>query len=374
MKLIHCADLHLDAPMNSFLNPDQARVRREEILYTFSRMAEYAEQAGVRAVLISGDLFDRQRVLKRTANLVSDIISAHPSVLFFYLRGNHDADNVFGGGPLPKNLRLFSDSWTYYALPFNPTWEDDLAEVAVAGLELTEENQENADEMLVLKNTRFNIVMLHGQLADGAAGGRKDTVNLRAFRNCSIDYMALGHLHSYQEGVLDARGVYVYPGALEGRGFDECGEKGFVLLEIDEETLKCSHTFVPFASRTIVSEDIDITGCMRTQEVRNAIEKHLQEHPVPETAIVRFCLTGTLDVESEKDLSYLQTVYQSRYYYFRLEDRTKLTLDPSQYLNDISLKGEFVRRVSQASDLSEKDRMEIIRLGLQAIAGEEIEG
>ena len=54
----------------------------------------------------------------------------------------------------------------------------------------------------------------------------------------NIDYLALGHIHKYKQAELDQRGVYCYSGCLEGRGFDECGEKGFVLLDIDEESLK----------------------------------------------------------------------------------------------------------------------------------------
>ncbi len=64
-----------------------------------------------------------------------------------------------------------------------------------------------------------------------------------------IDYLALGHIHSYKKERLDDRGVYCYSGCLEGRGFDECGEKGFVLLDITEGKI---HTeFVPIAKRML---------------------------------------------------------------------------------------------------------------------------
>ena len=40
MKLIHCADLHLDACMESGLSREKAAQRRLEILRTFTRMVE----------------------------------------------------------------------------------------------------------------------------------------------------------------------------------------------------------------------------------------------------------------------------------------------------------------------------------------------
>ena len=42
MKLIHCADLHLDSKMESIMPTDLAKIRKVEILDTFRRMIDYA--------------------------------------------------------------------------------------------------------------------------------------------------------------------------------------------------------------------------------------------------------------------------------------------------------------------------------------------
>ena len=44
MKLIHCADLHLDSRMESGLSSEKAQERRLELLRTFTRMVEQAEE------------------------------------------------------------------------------------------------------------------------------------------------------------------------------------------------------------------------------------------------------------------------------------------------------------------------------------------
>ncbi len=44
MKIIHCADLHLDSQMTANLTKEQARERKREIIRTFTRMVEYAEK------------------------------------------------------------------------------------------------------------------------------------------------------------------------------------------------------------------------------------------------------------------------------------------------------------------------------------------
>ncbi len=58
MKLIHCADIHLDSPMQTHMTAQQASVRNTEMLQSFVRLTEFAQERAVRAVLIAGDLFD----------------------------------------------------------------------------------------------------------------------------------------------------------------------------------------------------------------------------------------------------------------------------------------------------------------------------
>ena len=48
-----------------------------------------------------------------------------------------------------------------------------------------------------------------------------------------------------------------------------------------------------------------------------------------------------------------------------------MRIDPNDYKNDISLKGEFICLVL-ASDASDEDKAAMIRTGLQALTGEEI--
>ena len=44
----------------------------------------------------------------------------------------------------------------------------------------------------------------------------------------------------------------------------------------------------------------------------------------------------------------------------------------SRYAYDASLKGEYVRMIEASTDISDSDKPEVIRMGLKAIAGEDI--
>ena len=364
MKIIHCADLHLDSKMNSNFDRIKAKERKGEILHTFERMVEYASEQGVDAILIAGDLFDTRNISASVRNTVLFSIKDHPLITFYYLRGNHDADNFLSGlEQIPENLKLFGSQWLSYRQ----------GDVVISGVELSYENAGSAYVSLVLNAQDFNIVMLHGQESESNAQDKTASIHLKALKNKGIDYLALGHIHGYKKGALDARGIYCYPGCLEGRGFDECGSHGFVVMDIDPLSRMYTHTFVPFARRTLSAVTVDITGCDTTAQMAARISSSLQEAGCRTEDLVKIILTGALDVEVEKDVDYLLARYSDQYYFVKIYDETYLKIETENYLLDKSLKGEFARLVMGDTSISEEDKKRIIRYGFQAIAGEEVQ-
>jgi DNA repair exonuclease SbcCD nuclease subunit len=220
---------------------------------------------------------------------------------------------------------------------------------------------------------RFNIVMLHGQEAEGASGDKAEIINLKELRNKGIDYLALGHIHAYKKSRLDERGIYCYPGCLEGRGFDECGEHGFVVIDVDEVTRRYTHEFIPFARRKLYTIDVDVTGCGTTAQMISKATADVESVCRDRDSLIKVVLKGELDVECEKDVDYILSVFKDKYYFAKIYDETSLKIDVTDYMLDESLKGEFVRQVLSDASISEEDQKIIIRYGLQAIAGEEIQ-
>lgn len=366
MKLIHCADLHLDSKMNANLDKESAKERRGEILHTFERMIAYASQNKISAILIAGDMFDTKNISATTRNTVLYHIAGHAEITFYYLKGNHDSDNFLSGlEEIPQNLKLFGPQWTAYS-------EAD-GKISVSGIELSSENAESAYVSLVLDSRKFNIVMLHGQESEGAAKDKAEVINLKALRNKGIDYLALGHIHAYKKEQLDARGIYCYSGCLEGRGFDECGEHGFAVIDVDEETGRYTHEFVPFAQRKLYTVEVDVTGCQTTAEMVERTAVELQNTGCEEESLVKIVLKGMLDVACEKDVSYFLSRFRMHYYFVKVYDDTALKIDIEDYMLDESLKGEYVRQVMGDDSIPEEEKKIIIRYGLQAIAGEEVQ-
>ena len=350
MRLIHCADLHLDSKMEANLPASQARERKAELLGTFARLVAFARQQQADGVLICGDLFDTERVSAKTLRQVLDMMAKAADVEFFWLRGNHDGNLL--GGELPENVRIFEENWTCYRR----------GGVVIAGLE--PENWETMYEDLKLPENTVNIVLLHGQVSTQPG---EDLIALPKLRGRNIDYLALGHLHSYRKEALDDRGSWCYCGCLEGRGFDECGQKGFVLLDIENGSVKT--TFVPFASRQLHEVAVDITDCIRITHLQTAMEQAAAG--IGPDAMVKFTLTGTYTPETQMDRTYLTRYFGQKFYFVKIKDESRFRIDPGSYEHDISLKGEFIRLV-MASGKTEEEKGRIICAGLQALAGEEV--
>lgn len=361
MKLIHCADLHLDAKMTSNLDGERARERRQELLLTFRRMVSYAAKNGVSGILIAGDLFDGATILKTTRNVVLREIEEHPEVVFYYLKGNHDTDRFLAGlETLPSNLKLFGQEWTCYVAG---------ERVRIYGVELTKENAQAVYDSFVADAGKINLVMLHGQESETGSKDKSQVIRLRALQNRGIDYLALGHIHSYKMAPLDARGRYCYPGCLEGRGFDECGSHGFVVLDIDEAAGEIASRFVPFASRLLHTVMVDVTGCMESSQMAEKIENALRQGDYGGGSLIKLVLTGTLAVECEKNIAYLKKLFEPEFYFLKISDETQFYIDPEDYRMDVSLRGEFIRAVEAAEDVSDEDKSTIIRYGLQILDG-----
>ena len=361
LRILHCADLHLGARMTTHLDAKRAKERREELLLTFGNLVDTASRLQVRAVLLVGDLFDTAHVTHSTRSYVGQRIAEHPEMLFLYVCGNHDRDvpPIFPDDCIPPNwVDLSGESWTSVPLVHD-------------GVSLTISGTSGFDRTMydsVPTVDGVHIVMLHGQIAQTASVGQ-DVVSLPRLAGKNIDYLALGHEHSYRTDRLDAHGVWCYSGCPEGRGFDECGEKGAVLLEIAPDS-SIKQEFLPIARRTLHRLPVNVTP----EDDARAIELRMQDMvgPVPAQDMVLVELQGERLPECEVDTGRLLLWLKERFFAAKLEDRTTLSLRPEDYMYDASLKGEFIRTV-MASKLSSAERDRVILCGLRALRGEEAE-
>lgn len=357
MKFIHCADLHIDSKIVE-LSAAKSKIRREEILRSFERMVDFAASEKVRAIIIAGDLFDTSKITVKTKGTVLYTIKTHPDIDFLYLSGNHDESNFIDDlERLPSNLKIFGNEWTYCY------YEN----VVIAGVRFDGKNNNSIYDTLNFPHDTKNIAVLHGQIAGYKSNVNAEVISLPLLKDKKIDYLALGHIHSYAEGKIDDRGKYAYCGCLNGRGFDELGEKGFVLIDTDGKGVSTS--FVPFSDRQLFDFEYDVSGKSDWFAVREDIISLLREN-YPETSLIKVIIKGVHDADFEVDKTGLTTRLEEIFFFAKVYDRTELKIKIEDYADDKSLKGEFIRCVLD-SDISSEMKNKVIMCGLSALKGEE---
>ncbi len=357
MKFIHCADLHLDSKMDGFPS-DKSKLRREEIVRTFERLADYANENGVKAVIIAGDMFDTSRITVKTREVVLHVFEKYQNVDFIYLSGNHDDVNFISSmNELPTNLKIIGKDWTSF----------EYGNVVVTGTILTSLNKKTAYDTLILDPEKVNIVTLHGQVAGYNSNELSEIINIPALKEKNIDYIALGHIHSYVKAKIDDRGVYSYSGCLDGRGFDELGDKGFVLIDVDGKNVQSE--FVKFSSRTLHEVEFNVDGYQTWYSAMDMFLTRILDN-YDRDCLIKVVLKGEHKPDFFIDKDQFAKRLNEKFFFAKVYDKTELKVSTEDYINDKSVRGEFVRSVWE-SDLSAQEKRRVILCGLNALKGEE---
>ena len=218
----------------------------------------------------------------------------------------------------------------------------------------------------------INIVTLHGQENEYKGKDKTEIIPISELRGRGIDYLALGHVHEYKLKTLDSRGVYCYPGCLEGRGFDECGDHGFVLLDVDEEKGDIIPSFVDFAYRKLHTMDVDITGLDNSGEIIEKVKKDLLSNRYSERDMIKIRLIGNVDENAEVNENLIATAVMDDFFFVKAKNESRVSVDFRKYALDESLKGFFIRLVEEDDEIDEETKGQIVRMGLRALSGEEI--
>ena len=338
MKILHGADLHLDSPMTA--TPEL----REVLLSVPDRLAQLCRHEGCDAVLLAGDLFDG-KWSRRSLNALRQALEKM-AVPVFISPGNHDflaADSPYLAEKWPENVHIFTSKvMSSLAVP-----ELDLR-VYGAGY-----HSMDCDALLegfcAEGLERYHVGLLHGDPT------RVDSpycpVTTAQVRESGLHYLALGHVHKDGQ-LLSGETLCAWPGCPMGRGYDEPGEKGVLIVTL-EDTVQTK--FVPLN-----------LPCFHDMEV--AVDALGEVLPaVGNEDYYRITLIG----ESEPlDLENLRREY-ARFPNLELRDYTVPLQDIWGNAEEDSLEGAFFRILRRCEDEALRNRA--AKIARQLLDGQEVE-
>ena len=350
-KVIHAADLHLDAPFSGLADGNMAAVRREEIRMSFAKIISLAERAD--ALIVSGDMFEGAAVSRTTLEFIRKQFARIQNTPVFICAGNHDPllqSSVYCTFDFGENVHIFGTE--------PECIETDMADFYGVSFASNNDDRVLLPAFSVQNPEKLNILVMHGNLA----GEGYNPMTLADIAASGMDYIALGHIHKGSGLMKSGNTYYAYPGCHEGRGFDETGAKGVLALELAKREV--SAEFVPVQERMYIEETIDISGADSYDDIMEKVqaafcgEKHLY----------RFILTG----ETSFPLSTAVIEEKLGAFSVCVKDQTKPAQDLEKLQKEFSLKGLFVKHAMEEQNKVSQELFEAaLKIGLNLIEKEE---
>ena len=246
IKLLHSADWHLDAPMTGH-SREQVEFLHRELRKVPEKIVKLAKAQGCDLMLLAGDLFDGAASAETIRLVQATLADAEMPV--FIAPGNHDfisPDSPYTKEGWPENVHIFQ----------NPKLE----EVALPQLDcrIYGAGYQAMDCPALLKGfqaagqERWHLGVLHGEAE--ASGSAYCPISRDQIRSSALDYLALGHIHK-GSSLRTGETLCAWPGCPMGRGFDELGAKGVILVTLDEEV---SASFQPLDTPRFYDEDVEV--------------------------------------------------------------------------------------------------------------------
>lgn len=348
MKFIHTADLHLGVKPEAGIKYTKDRPR--EIWDTFRKLLEQCEKEQTDLLLISGDLFHRQPLLRELKELDSMFAGlSHTKVVF--IAGNHD---YLKANSMYRNFR-----WTDNVVPLlgGRLLKVEFPELktAVSGFSYQEREMSGGIrvEWKCVRSMENEILLLHGGDASHLSF-KKAEVDLLGY-----DYTALGHIHKADQEMI---GKCRYSGALEPTDPNDTGKHGYVAGTMENGEVETQ--FIPFARREYIHVDVqvnpEITGHRLLEMLKEQIRKYGKEN------MYRFTLTGFRDPDIRFDIG----VKDAGDGVIDIRDLTKPAYDFEKLCaaNEHNLLGRFIRSFLDKKG-NDEDKISEMALyeGVQAI-------
>jgi len=357
LKLLHTADVHLDARFPG-LGPLDRR-RRDDFSRTFRRLIDLAIAEQVDLFVVAGDLFDTPQPAAAAISLVRAELKrlVDHGILPVLLPGTHDS--LYGGGvyaehrfadcvvldsPLtngPRTLALPGGDLHLYGLPY--LGGDSTSLLA------TLQRQDRPG---------LHLGILHGSLQGSPEWEYRDKdlpFSREQLIGWDLDYVALGHYHREAQG----RVFGAYPGSPEGKRFGEDGERYALLVELEPRQVRI--TAHPVQGRRLASRQLDVGAYAGRDELLEAVAAMADAD-----LLLRLTLHGSCD--EPLDPGWIKDRLDERFYYLEIED-CSCFLDSAlagRLAGEESIRGRCVQRMRSLLSQHPEQR-EVIELALREV-------
>lgn len=351
MRFMHIADIHLGAV------PDKGQpwsgIREEEIWKSFRRALQEARREQVDLLLIAGDLFHRQPLL-RDLKEVNYLLGSLKGIQVVFIAGNHDylkrgsayqtfqwEENItFLGGRQCECVHFPRLHTTVYGLSY---YEKEIREPLY-------------DEMKPDPVEGCHILLAHG------GDDQHIPIDKRKLLKSGFDYIALGHIH---KPWCLAENRMAYAGALEPLDVNDTGAHGYILGEY--RSGKVRTRFVPFASREYIHVEVESQNGSTDFSMREQLGKMIESYG--KNHIYKVYLRGFRD----PDIRYHTENWKELGNILEIVDETEPSYDFKELLrlHGDDVVGRYIKKLWEGEGAEKHTvRQQALYYGIQAMLSE----
>ena len=360
MKFIHIADMHFDRPfINLSDRESMGDLKRLEQRKVFKKIIEYIKENQIEYLFIAGDLYEQKYIRKSTIEYINNLFKEIPQTKIFISPGNHD--------PNLKNSYYNKFKWNENVKIFSSKFEKISTEEAdIYGYGFNDFYCTNCDiESLQIENKgKINILVIHSTI-DGANIEEKqyNSIPKKVLEEKGFNYVATGHIHKLDYKTYENPKI-VYPGSTVALGFDELGEHGMIVGDIEKDSIDLQ--FIPLNETEFKEIKIDITEILSNDEL---LEK-INSIKIEKNQFVKIILIGKRNFEIDvyglyKLIENMQII--------KIKNKTKINYDLEKISKENTLRGLFAKRMLEKlkePNLSDEDINIIenaIEIGFQSL-------
>jgi len=299
LKLLHFADIHIGMLNYSKLDPTTGlESRLIDFFNTLDFIIDYAIKEQVDAVIFAGDAYKTRDPSPTQQRGFGERIKRVPKagIPLIMVVGNHDTPNAEGKA---NTLDIYSaleveNMWVSRKseLINIPTKSGNLQVITAPWLQKSDFKSLGADlPHFYSKINPAEAAILVGHLeVEGASMGSEKglaiindaTIPLSLLTDKRLSYVALGHIHKYQNLNPSDNPPVIYSGSPERIDFGEIKEdKGFVMIEILKGIVK--YQFVKTPARDFV--DIHCSLKPEDNNPTQTVIKEIKKHPLKDCIV-----------------------------------------------------------------------------------------
>jgi len=337
LKILHTADWHMDSPFAQF-PPEQQAWLKEEQRKLPGKIGALIRRENCGLVLLSGDVFDSPDA-RESVHIVREALASW-EIPVLIAPGNHDH--------LSPASPWITEAWPENVYIFQPGMSCvDLTQLDCRVYGAGYRDSESAgllENFHAEGSARFQLMVLHGD--PQRLKSPYCPITTVQVRDSGLTYLALGHIH---QGDFFYAGDTLcgWPGCPMGRGYDETGEKGVYIVELEEQ-----------ATARFVSLDTPRFFDLEVDTDTQALEEVLP--PGGNSHFYRVRLTGSEEGTAEE----LKERFPWLPHLEFIDHRTAKE-DLWERMGEDTLEGAYFRMLKQKMEAADPDLAERIRLAAE---------